>query len=64
MSGITYMVTSHWRTALNIGDMRAFDDEVSAHAYARELIGDGVFESRIYALSESDPPQLIGKYRE
>jgi hypothetical protein len=44
--------------------MRAFDDELSAVEYAIQLVEDGEFEGRIYALSESNKPKLIGQYRE
>jgi len=64
MSGITYMVTSHWRGSLNIGNMRAFDDELSAMNYAEGLVRVGEFEARIYSLTENEKPQLLYKFHE
>lgn len=53
----TYLVSSYWRGALNIGDMRVFDNDVDAWAYY-----DSVSTSswkRIYQTSHLEGPKLL-----
>ena len=50
-----YLVTSFYK-ALNIGDMRSFDDEREAWAYWDTL---SVYGRRIYRTNSTQPPELL-----
>lgn len=55
-----FLITSYWRGALNINDMRYFDDEVTAWKYYDSLHNSDSFK-RIYQISKIDPPKLLKK---
>jgi hypothetical protein len=53
---MTYLVSSYWRGALNIGDMRTFDNAVDAWKYHDNLMSG---ERRIYETSSDKEPRLL-----
>jgi len=69
MNTQTYLVTTYWRSSLNIKNLRVFSDWDSAKSYALELDlphrdARGYFSSftRVYQVSENQAPQQIKKY--
>ena len=65
-----YLVSSYWRGAINVGQMRTFDEFAEACNYALQLkpAGDddgGYFSTfvRVYQIFDDKPPVQIKKYR-
>jgi len=65
-----YLVSSYWRGAINVGQMRTFDLLSDATAYALQLRpageDDGGYFStfvRVYQIFDDKPPVQIKKYR-
>lgn len=55
---MTYMVSSYYRGAINIGDMRSFEDVNDAWAYWDTIYGRPSWK-RIYELSSKAAPRLL-----
>ena len=59
MSSPVYMVSINWRGALNIGDMRTFDNEPACWEYAKTLTSGGTI--KVYELFSDKEPRLCKK---
>ena len=64
-----YLVTTYWRSSLNIKNLRVFDNWEAAKSYALELDlpnrdARGYFSSftRVYVVTDTQAPQQIKKY--
>lgn len=53
-----FLVTTIWRGAMNVGNMRGFLNEEDAWAYWRSVESNASFK-RIYKLSDSGEPELL-----
>ncbi len=52
-----FLASSYYRGALNVNDMRHFDNEQAAHDYISSSISQ-YGDSRVYELFSDKPPRL------